>query len=189
MAEKPAASAAAEDSKENPAPEAILKMSAEQREQVMARSRGVGDEELATLQANTAWYVSNRADDRVVIWERDPRHPNGEILIGGSAPSRAYRTRDVDSAVYSLQLIEVPEPLRTVKDADGNEVANRKYPAEPGADPAIVVAAQPGQPIPLGRKLDPELWDEKARADVAAKQAKMPSDIPVSPQTVVGGAR
>lgn len=172
---------------DNPSREQLLKMSAEDREKLQARTRGVSEDDLAALAQKTKWYLSNRGDDRVVLWERDNRHPGGEVLIGGSSPVRAYQTERVLGAVYNLLLIDVPEPMRTVKGADGEEIANRKYPPDPAVDMAIVTAAQPGQPVPLGRKLDPELWDEGARSTVAQKQAEMPTSIPVPPGAIVGG--
>lgn len=172
---------------DNPTIEQLHKMSAEDREKLQARGRGVSEEDLATLAQKTKWYLSNRGDDRNVIWERDTRHPGGEVLIGGSSPVRAYLTQGIQSALYNLLLIEVPEPKRTITGPDGEEIPNRKYPPEPTVDMAIVTAAQPGQPVPLGRKLDPELWDEGQRSAVSKKQAEMPRELPVPQGTVVGG--
>lgn len=174
-----------------PQPDEGARMSAEEREKQLARARGVDDDTLEGLEENTTWIISNRTDDRSVLWERDARHPGGEVHIG-PFPTRAYLTPGVQEKLFRLEAIRVPEPMRTVKTRDEEtgeeiEVPNRKYPPEPGPDPAIVVAAQPGRPIPIGRKLDPELWDENARKQHQQTLRGMPPELPVPQGVVVGG--
>lgn len=164
---------------------AVAEGTAEEREKLMARSRGVAEDELDALAENTVWVVSNRADDRVVLWERDMKHPGGEIVIGGSSPVRAYKTPAVEERIFRGEIAETAEPLQYHEDADGNQIPNRKYPPEPGPDPAIVVAAQPGRPTPLGRRLDPELWGEDYRKAHARKLRGMPSQMPVPQGAIV----
>jgi hypothetical protein len=162
-----------------------LRKEAEEREKLMARSRGVPEEELDDVEENTAWVMSYRADDRNVIWERDRRHPGGEVLIGSSGAVRAYKTAAIQERLFRGELVEVKEPKRYTTDSDGNQIPNRKFPQDPGPDPAIVVAAQPGRPTPLGRRLDPELWEEEDRREHARKLRGMPSQIGVPQGAIV----
>lgn len=160
-------------------------------EKARARSRGVAEEELEDLHTNTGWFVSNRLDDRVVpgSWERDPRHPGGEVIFGGSTPMRAYRTTNIERLVLAGELTEVDEPMRVVKiiNSQGQEaeVPNRKYPVDVAMDIATTFAAQPGRPTPIGRKLDAELFSEETRKKVAARQRQQPANIPVPPGGIV----
>jgi len=158
---------------------------AEDREKARARTRGVAESELDDLAKKTAWYVSNRVDDRVVLWERDPRHPNGEVFLAGGTPARAFRTTNIQRLEMSGEILEVPEPNKTATDADGNEVANRKMPLDVGVDPGLTMAAQPGHEAPLGRKLDKDLWSDKARDTVAKRQAQFPGAVPAPAGAIV----
>lgn len=160
--------------------------SAEDREKARARSRGVGEDEIEDLSANTSWYVSNRTDDRTVLFERDPRHPGGEAFIGGATPTRAFRTTNIQRLVQSGEVIEVPEPKKTmtIYDPDAGEdveVPHRKRPIDVGMDPGVLVATQPGAATPIGRQLDKDLWDEGALKEVSRKQRALPSNVPVAP--------
>lgn len=123
--------------------------------------------------AETIWVMSNRKDDRVVLWERDPQHPGGEAFVGGSTPDHVARTGEVERLLHQGLLIEIPEPP--------DEVAgkrNRKKPVPVEAVPqAQHAAAQPGQIIPLGRRLDPDLVPEAAAKQVEKKQAGLPKQV------------
>jgi hypothetical protein len=158
-----------------------------ENEKARARTRGVSEEELEDLAQNTGWYVSNRVDDRVVpgSWERDPRHPGGEVIFGGSGPMRAYRTTNIERLVLAGELMEVDEPMRTTKivNARGEEeeVPNRKYPVDIDMDVGVAMAAQPGHPTPIGRKLDPQLFSEETRKKAVQRQRQQPANIPVPP--------
>jgi hypothetical protein len=157
------------------------------RELEMARERGVDEATLGTLLEKTRWLVSNRVDDRVVIWEVDIRHPGGEVMLGGSSPRRAYLTPDIEQLIYSGWLVDVPPPLRYVQDGDGTVLPNRKYPQQHGPDLSILRVAMPGQPTPLGRKLDPELWSQEMRDEVARRTRGLPKEAPVPKETIIGG--
>lgn len=64
----------------------------------------------------TQWVVSNRADDRVAIWEPDEAHPGGEAWVAGKVPAEVAMTGEV-----SLKLRN--EELRPATEA---EIAKRK---------------------------------------------------------------
>jgi len=124
--------------------------------------------------------MSARTDDRVVIFERDPRHPGGEAFIAGATPDYVYRTPQINQLVMNGLIVEVPEPKRTIKvlqDGEEVEVPNPRYPAESGIEPGNLFATQPGRPIPLGRKLDPDLYDPEAIAAVERRLAGRPNEI------------
>lgn len=120
------------------------------------------------------WVLSNRVDDRTVLFERDPRHPGGEAFIGGAAPAHVFRTPEIERLLRDGLLVEVPEPQ------DG--------PKKPLATPAIgagPVAAQPGQPVRLGRVPDPDLFDAGQRASIREAQAEAPAEQRVPAGVVV----
>lgn len=112
------------------------------------------------------WVISNRKDDRVVLFERDPRHPGGEAFIGGSAPDRVARTAEIDRLLHTGEIIQIPEPPES-----------KKKPVEFAAVVSGTPAAQPGQAIQLGRKLDPEIVPEGAQGRVRAMQSRLPEKI------------
>lgn len=112
------------------------------------------------------WVISNRKDDRTVLFERDPQHPGGEAFIGGSAPDRVARTAEIDRLLHTGEIIQIPEP------PDGP-----KKPVEFAAFVSHVPATQPGQAIQLGRKLDSDIVPESAQRQVRAMQAKLPRNI------------
>lgn len=122
--------------------------------------------------ANAIWVMSNRRDNRVVLFERSPQHPYGEAFVGGPAPAYVGRTGAVEGLLREGLLIEVPEP------ADGPK---KPLPLPPAA--VFPGAAQPGQPIPLGRVPDPELWKPGQIKEIQAGQRQ--GEAPVPPGTVV----
>lgn len=155
---------------------------AEERDKARARTRGVPEDEIEELPSRTMWFVSNRTDDRTVLFERDPRHPGGETFIGGSAPARAYRTPNIERLLMSGEIIEVPEPRRTLVVYDPEtdsqiEIPHPKRPIDIGLDPGLLRLDSPGQPTRLGRRLDPDLWEENELRDVARRQNAMPREI------------
>jgi len=157
--------------------------SLEQREIARARSRGVPDQEIERWRQNVLWGLSGRTDSRVVLYERDVRHPGGEAFIAGPTPDFVYRTGQVQQLVMQGLILEVPEPMRTVKlhqDGQEVEVANRRYPSESQAEAGLEFAAQPGRPIPLGRVLDPELFDAQAIDAVANRIKGRPTEVPAT---------
>jgi hypothetical protein len=112
------------------------------------------------------WVVSNRKDDRVVLHERDPRHPGGEAFIGGSAPDKVFRTATIERLLHSGEILEIPEPPQS-----------KKKPVEIPVYHPQSAPAQPGQAIQLGRQLDPEVVPEAAQAAIA-RNRRGPSHIP-----------
>ena len=110
--------------------------------------------------------VSNRKDDRVVLHERDPRHPGGEVFIGGPTPDRAFKTAEIVRLIFSGEIVEIPEP------PDGP-----KKPIEVEAVVQYATPAQPGQAIKLGREFDPDLVPKGVLKAVQARQAQVPSSI------------
>jgi hypothetical protein len=116
--------------------------------------------------ANVLWVISNRQDDRVVLFERDPRHPGGEAFVGGSAPDKVYRTAEVERLLHTGELLEIPEP------PDGP-----KKPVDVAPVISQAPAAMPGQPIKLGRRFDPDIVPEGAQAKVGQRQRQAPREI------------
>lgn len=53
---------------------------------------------------------SGREDNRVALWERDPRHPDGEVFITGDQPVKVARTSAVAARLNSGSLVEVSVP-------------------------------------------------------------------------------
>lgn len=131
-----------------------------------------GSQQVSTSQAadekdpNVLWVISNRQDDRVVLFERDPRHPGGEAFVGGSAPDTVYRTAEVERLLHTGEIVEIPEP------PDGPKKPVDVAPVISQAPPAM-----PGQPIRLGRKLDPDLVPAGAQARVRQSQRQAPGEI------------
>lgn len=123
-------------------------------------------EPAAESDPNILWVISNRQDDRVVLFERDPRHPGGEAFVGGPAPDKVYRTGEVERLLHTGELVEIPEP------PDGPKKPIEVAPVISQAPPAM-----PGQPIRLGRKLDPDLVPAGAQAKVAQRQQQAPREI------------
>jgi hypothetical protein len=149
-----------------------------------AQSRRARDGEIRRLQLmlgdsfnpdeHLTWVQSNRRDDRVVLFEQDPLHPGGEAFVAGSAPEHVYHTPAVDRLLREGLLIEVPEPM------DGP-----KKPLSLAAVNVDLYAAQPGQPIPLGRPLDPDLYPPEVRDQAKREQENLPDEIPVPRDVVV----
>ncbi len=115
----------------------------------------------------TVWVISNRKDDRVVLFERDPAHPGGEAFVGGSTPAEVARTGSVERLLHQGLLVEIPEP------PDGRKKPIAIAPAESGPP-----AAQPGHPIPLGREMDPELVPADSAKAVLKRQEGLPDEVP-----------
>lgn len=129
---------------------------------------------MAEPKSETLWVVSNRVDDRVVLWERDPQHPGGEAFVGGSAPAEVGRTGEVERLLHAGLLLEVPEPQ------DGP-----KKPLPAAAVQPAEAAAAPGQVTRLGRALDPDLFPQSAIAQAEKQQEKLPDELPVPAGAVV----
>ena len=119
------------------------------------------------------WVMSNRHDDRVVLFEHDAAHPGGEAFVGGDGPDQVARTTRVVTLLRDGLLIEVPEPV------DG-----RKKPVAVPARSESVAANQPGQPIALGREPDPERYGTDVDA-IKAAQAAGPDSVAVPVGVVV----
>jgi len=157
-----------------------------ENEKKMARSRGAPEDAMAEWESKLIWVHSNRQDDRTVIYEPDPLHPGGQAFIGGEGPDHVYRTAAIEALLQSGELIEVPEPLRFIEDPEtGEKVPNPYYPDQNYTQAGEVAANMPGQPVQLGRKLNPNLWDAATMADVARRQAYMPQQRPVPPGGIV----
>lgn len=122
----------------------------------------------------TLWVMSNRLDDRVVLFERDPAHPSGEAFVAGSTPAFVGRTGDVERLLREGQMIEVPEP------ADG-----RKKPIPVGDEALGEANALPGRVTPLGRKLDPDLYPKGTTKAVEEQQERAGDELAVPAGTVV----
>jgi hypothetical protein len=130
---------------------------------------------MAQEKSATLWVLSNRVDDRVVLWERDPAHPDGgEAFVAGSTPAFVGRTGTVERLLQQGLLLEVPEPK------DGP-----KKPTPIGPSVAGVAAAMPGQATRLGRTPDPDLFPSDAIAKVEQRQEELPDEVPVPAGTVV----
>lgn len=124
---------------------------------------------------DVTWVVSNRVDDRPALYEVDDRHPSGNAYVAGSTPDFVFRTPAVLRLLNEGVLVEVPEPK------DGP-----KKPLVVAAPTVgMTAAAQPGQPIRLGRALDPDLFDPGAREQVKAQQEGKPQEVAVPYGVVV----
>ncbi len=127
---------------------------------------------------STIWVVSNRKDDRVVLFERDPAHPGGEAFVGGSGPAEVAKTPEVQRLLREGLVVQIPEPPD-----------NRKKPVPIDDVNARPAAAQPGEPVKLGREMDPEVVLPAAVKDIEAKQKSLPQSIPVPAGVVVPPAK
>lgn len=119
--------------------------------------------------ADLAWFISNRKDDRVVLFEKDDQHPDGECFIGGSAPDFCARTPEVARLLREGLILEIPEPPDSRKKPlvghTGKQSAN--------------YADAPGEPIRLGRVIDPELLGVSGKSAVEKQQRGKPDEVPV----------
>lgn len=106
----------------------------------------------------TLWVLSNRQDDRVVLWERDTAHPGGEAFVAGATPACVGRTAEVERLLRDNLLTEVSEP----KDGPRKPIVD-EVPLEEAAPD------MPGQPTRLGRTPDPEVFGD-APAEASAKK-------------------
>lgn len=123
----------------------------------------------------TIWVVSNRQDDRTVLWEQDPQHPSGEAFVGGAGPDFVARTPLIEAKLRSGEIIEIPEP------PDGPK---KPISVPPGYQDRPLNL--PGQRIQLGRELDPELLaNDKAVAQVAKAQDAAPNAIEVPSGVII----
>jgi hypothetical protein len=128
---------------------------------------------MADEQAQHIWVMSNRVDDRVVLFERDPAHPGGEAFVGGDGVAQVGKTTQITTLLREGLLVEVPEP------PDG--------PKKPMRTPAVtqpIPASQPGQPAALGRQPDPELFGD-AVGQVVKAQERLPDEVPVPAGVIV----
>ena len=68
-----------------------------------------------------------RADNRVVIWEKTPKHPGGELFVAGEGVAKAWPTPRVTSLIKSGQLIvtsgklEITVDIENVPEAKADE--------------------------------------------------------------------
>ena len=124
--------------------------------------------------ADQMWVLSNRKDNRVVLWDRDREHPGGEAFVAGSTPAHVAKTGEVERLLREGLLIEVPEP----KDGPKKPLFVEAVDPSERAD-------GPGQPIRLGRAIDPELFSEAEVRSIEKKQEAAPDEVPVPPGAVV----
>lgn len=83
-------------------------------------------------------YVSVRsatADDRVVLWERDPRHPDGEVFIAGDGLVQAGLTEAVTTRIRN-GLLDVSGVLDVVEEEQAEQ-------AEPVEEEPVLPAKRP----------------------------------------------
>jgi hypothetical protein len=141
------------------------------------------------------WVVSNRADNRMVGAWKDPNQPGGEVSLGPGVELVA-KTAEIEALIQQGLIIEVPEPKRwlthpetnePMRDEQGRTIPNPKYPAPKQPDPNQHAPAQPGHPTPLGRALDPDLFDEDQIAEIRRRQSRLPREIPAPVGGIVPG--
>jgi len=166
--------------------QADLDKEAVEREKALSRQRGAPEDQLKDWEDKLLWVHSNRKDDRVVVYEVDPIHPGGQAFVGGEGPDHVYRTGAIEALLQSGELIEVPEPAKTWTNPEtGEEEPNPYYPDQNYSQAGDIPPAMPGQPIQLGRKLNPNLWDEGQMTEIQRRQAYMPSYRPVPAGVIV----
>ena len=66
-------------------------------------------------------YVQSNLDDkkRVALWERDDRHPHGEVFVTGSRVVAVYPTAAVNQRLRDGVLVEVIAESPAVSSIDG----------------------------------------------------------------------
>ncbi len=64
---------------------------------------------------DTIW-VKAAQSDRVGIWERDDRHPGGEVFVAGDAIVEVARTSLVEDKLRIHDLVQVEPPIHTEKE-------------------------------------------------------------------------
>ena len=76
---------------------------------------------------------------RVVLWERDAAHPNGEIFIGDTNPQQVGMTDAVAERIRTgaLQVVDAPVKDDEIGDAsdEGNSDSGNKKPGRPKVTP------------------------------------------------------
>ena len=76
---------------------------------------------------------------RVVLWERDAVHPNGEIFIGDTNPQQVGMTDAVAERIRTgaLQVVDAPVKDDEIDDAsdEGNSDSGNKKPGRPKVTP------------------------------------------------------
>jgi hypothetical protein len=100
----------------------------------------------------TIWVQATRGE-RVALWERDPRHPGGEVWVAGEAPQEVYPTPTVHRLLRegALTLVEAPQapqdapPAPEATPAATDTAAARVAPVEPappvqGGEPSAPAA-------------------------------------------------
>lgn len=122
----------------------------------------------------TMWVLSNRVDDRVVLWERDRAHPGGEAFVASSTPARVAKTPEVERLLRAGMLVEVAEPL------DGD-----KKPLDVEAVNAAGSPDGPGRPTRLGRAVPEGMFSEAAVKKIEQAQEGAPREVPVPAGVVV----
>lgn len=120
------------------------------------------------------WVSSNRVDNRVVLFEQDPRHPGGQIFIGGDGVGLVFKTPAIAQLLHAGQLVEIPEPPES-----------RRKPIPASLLGIGMPNTQPGQLTRLGRVIHPDLLPEADAAKVKAKQEQLPHEIGLPPGIVV----
>lgn len=135
---------------------------------------GAGEEQQPVSDGEPIWVLSNRVDDRVVLFERSPEHPGGEAFVGGAAPARVGRTGTVEDLLRRGLLLEVPEPPE-----------GPKKPKPTAAVAEFARAQQPGQPIRLGRVPNPDIWKGEDLKQIERARAAAPKEVPLAPGTIV----
>lgn len=124
--------------------------------------------------ADTIWVMSNRRDNRVVLWERDAAHPGGEAFVASSAPAEVGKTGAVERLMREGLLVEVSEPK------DGP-----KKPLTVEAVDPSETADGPGRPTRLGRAIDGDLFNDAAVKRIEDKQDAAPREVPVPAGAIV----
>jgi hypothetical protein len=168
----------------SPADREKMMQDAMERERNAGRSTDDLGDDAADPEDQHLWVHSNRTDDRVVLMEIHPAHPGGQAFVGGPGVAKVGRSPEIERLLYTGELIEVPEPPKTVKNDNGDSIPNPRYPVVGTGSGQPPVTQQPGQPILLGRQVDPEIWGENGKQvaqDVRRRQRSMPGAINPAP--------
>lgn len=122
----------------------------------------------------TIWAISNRQDDRTVLWEVDAQHPSGEAFLGGAGPDHVAVTPAIAGLLRTGEIIEIPEPPES-----------NKKPIDYPAVASFASLAQPGQPVKLGRTVDPALLAGPSAQKAVEKAQEAAPDAIAVPNGVI----
>ena len=85
--------------------------------------------------ADYFWVKAAKLTDeggRIVLWERDEAHPEGEVFIGDNKPVQVGNTSAVAERLRTGELVKVDAPAKAETETEADSGGESGEPKKPG---------------------------------------------------------